>query len=229
MTTATDHPSSDDYVSTAPEQIGLGFAEVLTLLAFHGGDSVPATAALLGVDHYENVEALIAAGASSLVARSYAFVDARGELTVEGAVAGIAVALGAAELRVLLTLEAPGGTDRIVLLEAPDVAILLRSRAYGTWWALPQPADVAGAEATFSLVRGHLDEHPAGRVLVERHGEGQGVALTVRRADDGGWLLGQKVPGSEAAPEYPGNDADLLVTLRGVRGDLGEGRRDGLI
>lgn len=225
MTTPTHRPSSDGPLpgassAAAPEQIGLGFAEVLTLLAFHGGDSVPATAALLGVDHYANVEDLIAAGASSLVARSYALVDARGELTVEGVVAGIAVALGAAERRMLLTLEGSGWTDRIVLLEAPDVSILLRPRAYGTWWALPQPADVAGAEATLSLVRGHLAEHSGGRVIVERHVEGQGVALTVRRSDDGGWLLGQRMPGSEEPTEYPADDDDLLVTLRGVRGDL---------
>ncbi|MGY3564639.1 hypothetical protein [Sinomonas sp. RB5] len=225
MTTAThptpsDGTSSRDTSAAAPEQIGLGFAEVLALLAFHGGDSVEATAALLGVDHFANVEDIISAGASSLVARSYALVDARGELTVEGPVAGIAVALGGAERRMLLTLEASGWTDRIVLLEAPEVAILLRPRAYGTWWALPQPADVPGAEATLSLVRGHLTDHPAGRVTVERHLEGQGVSLTIRRADDRGWLLGQTVPEGEEPTEYPADDADLLVTLRAVRGDL---------
>ena len=225
MTTAT-HPTSPDGTSSdtaeqaVPQQIGLGFAEVLALLALHGGASAPLTAELLGVDRYADVPDVVSAGASSLVARGYALVDARGELSVEGAVAGIAVALGAAERRMLLTLEASGWTDRIVLLEAPEVAILLRPRAYGTWWALPQPADVPGAEATLSLVRGHLTEHPAGRVTVERHLEGQGVSLTVRRAEDGGWLLGQTVPEGEDPTEYPADDADLLVTLRAVRGDL---------
>ncbi|GAB3281662.1 hypothetical protein GCM10027449_22910 [Sinomonas notoginsengisoli] len=202
-----------------PEQIGLGFAEILALLAFHGGESGPAAAALLGVDRYENLPDMVSAGVSSLVARSYAHVDPHGELSIEGEVAGIAIALGAAERRMLLTLESPAWTDRIVLLEAPDVAVLLRPRAYGTWWALPQPADLPGAEATLNLVRGHLTENPRGRVLVERHVEGQGVALSVRRSDDGGWLLGQTVPGSEELAEFPADDAALLVTLRAVRGD----------
>lgn len=203
----------------APEQIGLGFAEVLALLAFHGGESTPATAALLGVDHYANIPDLVSAGVSSLVARSYAHVDAQGELSVEGAVAGIAVALGAAERRMLLTLESPEWSDRIVLLETPEVAVLARPRAYGTWWVLPQPAELPGAEATFALVRGHLTEHPEGRVLVERHIEGHGVALSIRRAGDNGWMLGQVVPDTEDIAEFPADDDALVVTLRAVRGD----------
>lgn len=218
MTPVTHHDGTATPAAT--EQIGLGFAEVLALLAFHGGESAPATAALLGVDQYANVPDIVSAGVSSLVARSYAHVDAHGELTVEGAVAGIAVALGAAERRMLLTLETPTWTDRIVLLEAPEVAVLLRPRAYGTWWVLPQPADVPGAEATLNLVRGHLTENPQGRVLVERHVEGQGVALSVRRTDDGEWLLAQAGAVSDAPPtEFPADETDLLITLRAVRGD----------
>lgn len=205
--------------SDAPEQIGLGFAEVLALLAFHGGDSAPATAALLGIDRYAAVPDMVSAGVSSLVARSFAHVDAHGELSVDGPVAGIAVALGGAERRMLLTLESASWTDRIVLLEAPEVAVLARPRAYGTWWVLPQPADIAPAEATFHLVRGHLAEHPDGQVLVERHIDGQGVALRVRSAHDGGWLLGQVVPGAEEVAEFPADDESLIVTLRAVRGD----------
>lgn len=202
-----------------PEQIGLGFAEVLALIAFHGGEAAPETAELLGVDRYAAVPEMVSSGVSSLVARGYAHVDAHGELSVEGAVAGIATALGIAERRMLLILEAPEWTDRIVLLEAPGVSILARPRAYGTWWVLPQPADVPGAEATLALVRGHLREHPTGRVLVERHGEGQGVALSVRRTDDGAWLLARTGAGSDAPPEFPADDDALLVTLRAVRGD----------
>jgi hypothetical protein len=226
MTTAT-HPTSPDGTSSdtaeqaVPQQIGLGFAEVLALLALHGGASAPLTAELLGVDRYADVPDVVSAGASSLVARGYALVDAGGELTVEGAVAGIAVALGSAERRMLLTLEGPGWTDRIVLLEAPEIAILLRPRAYATWWALPQPAGVPGAEATLNLVRGHLSGFPEGRVLVERHVDGQGVALSIRRSDDGGWLLAQATPAAAQLAEYPADDGGLLVTLRGVRGDQG--------
>lgn len=202
-----------------PEQIGLGFAEVLALIAFHGGPAAPETASLLGVDRYANVQDMVSSGVSSLVARGYAHVDAHGELSVEGAVAGIAAALGTAERRMLLTLEAPEWTDRIVLLEAPEVSILARPRAYGTWWVLPQPADVPGAEATRALVLGHLREHPAGRVLVERHSVGEGHALSVRAGRGQGWLLGVKVPDSDEFEEFPASDSDLLVTLRGVRGD----------
>lgn len=202
-----------------PEQIGLGFAEVLALIAFHGGPAAPETASLLGVDRYASVPDMVSSGVSSLVARGYATVDADGELSVEGPIAGIAAALGTAERRMLLTLEAPGWTDRIVLLEGPEVSILARPRAYGTWWILPQPADVPAVEATRALVLGHLREHPDGRVLVERHTAGEGHALSVRAADGQGWLLGVAVPGSEGLEEFPASDSDLLVTLRGVRGD----------
>lgn len=212
MTSAPDVPD-------VPEQIGLGFAEVLALLALHGGESAPATAELLGVDGYANVPEIVSAGVSSLVARSYAHVDARGELSVEGAVAGIAVALGSAERRMLLTLEAPAQNDRIVLLEAPEVSVLLRPRAYSTWWVLPQPADLPGAEATFRLVRGHLSENPAGQVRVERHGSRHAQALRIRQAHDGGWLLARVSPDSADPTEHPADDEALLVTLRAVRND----------
>ncbi|GHG58681.1 hypothetical protein GCM10012320_32460 [Sinomonas cellulolyticus] len=218
-TAATPSPSPNTAGSPAAEQIGLGFAEVLALLAFHGGESAPATAELLGVDRYAAVPEMVSAGVSSLVARSFAHVDAHGELSVEGAVAGIAVALGGAQRRMLLTLQSDAWTDRIVLLEAPEVAVLARPRAYGTWWVLPQPADIPPAEATFHLVRGHLAEHPEGQVLVERHIEGQGVALRIRAAHDGGWLLGQVVPGTDEVADVPADDHALVVTLRAVRGD----------
>ncbi|WP_138442169.1 hypothetical protein [Sinomonas susongensis] len=201
------------------EEIGLGFAELLALLALHGGPSTEGTAELLGLLDYADIPEVLSAGASALVARGFADVGGSGELLVEGPVAGIATALGDAERRMNLTLESPAFSDRIVLLEAPGVAVLMRPRAYGTWWALPQRADLPPAEATLQLVAGHLGEQPRGRVLVERHGVGQGYALSVRRADDGGWLLGVKIPDSAEIPEDPGDDVVLLTALRAVRND----------
>ena len=202
-----------------PEELGLGFGEILALLAVNGGDAAAGTAELLGLADYTQLPEVIASGASSLVARGYAHVGPSAELAVDGPIAGIAAALGGAARRMDLTLEAPGFTDRIVVLEAPGVAILLRPRAYSTWWALPQRADVPPAEATFMLVEGHLAEHPDGRVLIERHEVGQGYALSVRRANGGGWLLGVRPPGAEDAPEEPGDAVALLAALRAVRND----------
>jgi hypothetical protein len=201
------------------EEIGLGFAELLALLALHGGPSAQSTAELLGLIDYADIPEVLSSGASALVARRFADVGSSGELLVEGAVAGIAAALGDAERRMDLTLESPAWSDRIVLLEAPGIAVLMRPRAYGTWWALPQRADLPPAEATFQLLAGHLGEHPEGRVLVERHGVGQGYALSVRRAHDGGWLLGVKTPDSADIAEDPGDDVVLLTALRAVRND----------
>ncbi|WP_415855327.1 hypothetical protein [Sinomonas sp. G460-2] len=209
------HPEEQAY----PEELGFGFGEILALLAVHGGDAAPGTAELLGLDDYTQLPEVIASGASSLVARGYAHVAPSAELAIDGPIAGIAAALGGAERRMDLTLEAPGLTDRIVLLEAPGVAILLRPRAYSTWWALPQRADVPPAEATFMLVQGHLAEHPDGRVLVERHEVGQGYALSVRGAESGVWLLGVRPPGAQSAHEEPGDAAALLAALRAVRND----------
>ena len=205
--------------SAYPEELGLGFGEILALLALHGGGAAGSTAELLGLDEYARLPEIVSAGASSLVARGYARVSASGELTVDGPIAGVAAALGGAERRMDLALEATGWTDRIVLLEAPGIAILLRPRAYGTWWALPQRTDVSAAEATLYLVQGHLEEHPDGRVLVERHEVGEGYALSVRRAGSGEWLLGVKSPGADAAPEEPGDAVVLLAALRAVLND----------
>jgi hypothetical protein len=216
---AVSAESGPDY----PEQIGLGFAEILALLALDGGESAPATAELLGIEEFARLPEVVSAGASSLVAHGYAHVGPSGELSVEGPMAGIATALGRAERRMDLTLESPEWTDRIILLEAPGIAVLLRPRAYSTWWALPQRIDLSPAEATLALVRGHLAERPGGRVLVERHDVGRGYALSVRRAGrnagDGAWLLGIKPPGADAATEEPGDDATLLAALRAVRND----------
>jgi hypothetical protein len=217
MTDADEHGRAEE--QDYPEELGFGFGEILALLSVHGGEAAAGTADLLGLEDYTGLPEVLASGASSLVARGYAHVGASAELTVDGPIAGIAAALGGAERRMDLRLEARGFSDRILLLEAPGIAILLRPRAYSTWWALPQRTDVGPAEATLLLVQGHLAEHPDGRVLVARHEVGQGYALSVRSADDGGWLLGVRVPGAEDSPESPGDAETLRTALRAVRND----------
>ena len=214
MTTAaeqTQTPSTD-----SPDQIGLGFAELAALFAFQPGPSTESTAAALGLADQLGNELVVSAGASSLVARGLATATPDEELEVSGPVAALAQALGHAERVMNLSLLTADSIDRLALVEAEGIGILLQPRAFNTWWAMAQSPDVSAAEAMLFIIRKHLEQNPDGGAALGRPDDPQGRRLLVKRGGSA-WTVGTYVPEADAVDELPADDAALLAAIDRVR------------
>ncbi|NYD77022.1 hypothetical protein [Arthrobacter cupressi] len=87
-------------------------------------------------------------GASSLVARGFATVEAGGELSVSGAVAAVTAALTSATRRMEIALLTPDSADSVLSIESGEYKILLQPRAYQSWFAMAQNPAVSPPRAT---------------------------------------------------------------------------------
>lgn len=212
-TAADTAPAPDTY----PDQIGLGFAEVIALISLAPGESAGTTAGTLGLGEHLRNPLVISAGASSLVAHGYASATPDDEIEVTGPLAAIALALGTAERILELSLLTPDSVDRIWFIEAAEIAILLQERGALTWWAMAQRADLPRSEAISFVIRKHLGQHPQSGVSLARPGDPSGRRLLVK----GGaapWAIGFYRPGIEEVEESPADDAALLAAISEIRG-----------
>lgn len=199
-----------------PDQIGLGFAELAALFAFQPGPSTESTAAALGLADQVGQELVVSAGASSLVARGFATATPDEELEVSGPIAALAQALGHAERVVNLSLLTADSIDRLALVEAEGIGILLQPRAFQTWWAMAQRPDLSASQALLFIIRKHLEQNPDGGASVARPDDPDGRRLLVKRGG-AGWTIGTYVPGTEAVGESPADDPALLAAIDGIR------------
>ena len=205
LTPPTDHP----------DQIGLGFAELAALFAVQPGPSTDATAAALGLADQLGNELVVSAGASSLVARGFATATPDDELEVSGPIAALAQALGHTERLVNLSLLTADSVDRLALIEAEGIGVLLQPRAFHTWWAMAQRPDLSASQAMLFVIRKHLEQNPDGGASVARPDDPQGRRLLVKRAA-AGWTIGTYVPGTDAVDESPADDTSLLAAIDDV-------------
>lgn len=206
LTPPTDHP----------DQIGLGFAELAALFAFQPGPSTESTAAALGMADQLGNELVVSAGASALVARGLAMATPEEELEVSGPIAAVTHALGHAERVVNLSLLTAETVDRLALIEAEGIGILLQPRAFNTWWAMAQRPDLSVSEAMLFIIRKHLDQNPDGGAALGRPDDPQGRRLLVKRGGTA-WTVGTYVPETDAVDELPADDAALLAAIDDVR------------
>lgn len=213
--TAADPVSAAE---TYPDQIGLGFAEVVTLLSLTPSDSVGSTAAALGLGEHLGSPIVVSSGASSLVAHGLATVTPDDEIEVTGPMAAIAHALGNAERVLELSLLTRDSLDRITFVEAADIAILLQQRAALTWWAMAQRADIPRSDALLFIIRKHLEQHPDGGASLSLHGDPVGRRLLVKRAAEG-WTIGFHTPGTEEVADSTVDDTALLAAVTDIRGE----------
>lgn len=213
--------SAEQQENLYPDAIGFGFAEMAALLNLAPGDAATASAAALRIKDEAADTRMVAAGASSLVARGLAVADHDGVLSVSGPVAAVTTALTSATGRVEISLLAPDASDSILLVESADVAILLQPRSHLTWFAMAQRPDMDAAEAVLFVVRTHLDAHPDGGVIVKNLQTPEADELLIKRAD-GAWVVGRKSPIVNAVETESGLlDTDVLARIRTVRQEQG--------
>ncbi len=173
-------------VELPPDTTGFGLVEVLYLLARHPGDTVVTTRTMLGVpDDALDVQYAMA-GRSTLVARGLVAVTPQGAEQSRGAAALLEVAMGLTRrwTRIVVEWDEDGrGSDRLVLLEAPDVVGVVQPRALGTFFASFADPAAGTAVAATTAIDLSLAQHPGARIAIEVTADGHTRTLFVRRAE----------------------------------------------
>ncbi|KNH17645.1 hypothetical protein ACU18_09595 [Arthrobacter sp. ZBG10] len=216
--TTTVPPTADQVF---PDAAGFGFAELLVLLNLRRGPAATDSARALRLEAELADSSLLSAGASSLVARGAARVEAGGGLSVEGPVAALAAVLTAATKRVQVNLLTADAVDNVLAIESADYRMLLQPRAYLSWFAMAQRPDITPAEATFFIIRKHLEDNPSGGATVRLLEDPAANQLLIKRTGTG-WTVGYGVLDgpAEAIREEPGlTDTQVLDRIRSIRQD----------
>ena len=199
--------------------IGFGVGELAYLLNVFEGPARDRSVSVFRAEELVEDSTLNTAGASSLLARDLAVVGDDDELGVKGVAAAVASALGQATRWTEMSLLTEDSMDNVVLLEAPEVSLMLQPRALGTWFAFAQDPSISSAEATLRVLRQHVDEHPGGTAYLvfktlqdEKH-------LLIRRDGDS-WATGVPDFATDAVAESaPLDDAGLLGAIKESRGE----------
>lgn len=198
--------------------IGFGVGELAYLLNVLEGPARDRSVSVFRAEELVDDVTLNTAGASSLLARDLAVVDDDGDLGVKGVAAAVATALGLSTRWTEMSLLTEDSMDNVVLLEAPEVSLMLQPRALGTWFAFAQDPTISSAEATLRVIRQHVDEHPGGTAYLVFKTLDDEKHLLVRH-DGKSWATG--VPDfatDEVTETGPLDNAGLLSAIEESRG-----------
>jgi hypothetical protein len=198
--------------------IGFGVGEFSYLLNVFEGPARDRSVAVFRAEELVNDDTLSTAGASSLIARDLATVDGDGDLGVKGVAAAVATALGHATRWTEISLLTKDSMDNVVLVEAPEVALMLQPRVLGTWFAFAQDPAITSAEATLRVIRRHVEQHPGGTAYLVFKTVDTEKHLLVRRGQDA-WATGVPDFATDEVAETEGlDDAGLLRAIEESRG-----------
>ncbi len=176
---ATDPAQLDAYV-------GFGVAEVAYVLARRESPAAQAIVSLLALDEAYFDDIVLAAGASSLVARGFAIPQGDDGATDElrGPAAVLEYVLSMATRWTRIAFVGPAETDIAFFVEAPELAVLVQPRAVGTWWVLTKQPDIAAGTMLDLLVTEHVETDPATTASFETSTTEHSGALFLRRRGD---------------------------------------------
>lgn len=199
--------------------IGFGVGEFAYLLNVFEGPARDRSVSVFRAGELVNDGTLSTAGASSLMARDLATVDADGDLGVKGVAAAVATAFGHATRWTELSLLTEDSMDNVVLLEAPEVALMLQPRVLGTWFVFAQDPAISSAEATLRVLRQHVEQNPGGTAYLVFKTLDAENHLLIRRGEDS-WATGIPNFATDEVAETEGlDDAALLRAIRVSRGE----------
>lgn len=198
--------------------IGFGVGEFAYLLNVFEGPARDRSVSVFRAGDMVDDTTLSTAGASSLMARDMATINAEGDLGVTGVAAAVATALGQATRWTEISLLTADTMDNVALVEAPGVALMLQPRLLGTWFVFAQDPSISSAEATLRVLRQHVEENPEGSAYLVLKTLDSEKNLLVRREGDS-WVTGIPDFDTDEVAESPGlDDAGLLRAIEESRG-----------
>jgi len=186
--------------------IGFGSAEVAYILAqFPSNARAARVADVLGIDPHEVDEIVLAAGASSLLARGLLFLEDDTLVTRDSAsVLSSAVSSANAVVGIGFMIADDRFSDGLVLLQSREFSLLLQPRALGTWFALVRAPTISDGEALSIMAHAFREEHAEGQILIT-----SGDLAFLLTPDDAGWNISPDI----AAVEQYIRDEELSGVL----------------
>jgi hypothetical protein len=183
MTTTVDGevqaPPGDNY-------LGMSAYEIAYLMSNQDGDAVSASLAALRLAPAEMSEEVLAAAASSLVARELLVVQGA-DLEPSGLALAITSALVSAIRWTDVALTSEGQFDGAVYIEAPMFSVLCEPRMLGAWLITVQWPGATSATVLRRIIDAQLETRKHGAVFVDTKTLTTRSTLLVRRADEGVW------------------------------------------
>jgi hypothetical protein len=214
--TVQDHTQQDPRLGI--DVIGFGVGEFAYLLNVFEGPARDRSVSVFRAEEMVDDVTLSTAGASSLMARDMATIDADGDLGVTGVAAAVATALGRATRWTEISLLTGEAMDNVALLEAPGVSLMLQPRLLGTWFVFAQDPAITSAEATLRVVRQHVEQNLGGSAYLVFKTLGSEQHLLIRREEDT-WTTGIPDFDKDEVAETAGlDDARLLAAIEDARG-----------
>ena len=198
--------------------IGFGAAEIAYLLSRYEPAAVARAAALLQLDLTQAGQPILAAGASSLLARGFAHLDGD-EVVLDGAAAVLAYTFvaGTHWTEIGLMASRQETTDGAVMIQAPEAVVMLQPRALGTWFVLVKDPRVSSGRAVRRLAEAFLASRTGGAVFLGARTAAWEATLFLRRGETSAWELARgAAPFWGEATRLPADDAELDAALEAL-------------
>lgn len=173
----------------AEAYVGFGAAEIAYLLSRFDEAQVATTLEVMGLNPQPGEE-FLAAGASSLLARGM-LTTVGDQLELAGFAAALAYALGDARhwTELGFMLDQDNAVDAALVVQAPELVMLLSPRALGTWFAMIKRPELSTAESVLLLADGFFGQQPGGAVFLSARTAASTATLFLRRQDADSWEI----------------------------------------
>lgn len=187
---AGDSPSPDTVT-------GFGVAEISYLLSLGEGAEADRSRDVLSVGAEAGSPALVAAGASSLLARGLVRID--GDKVLPGPIANIvSYTFASARRWTQFGIFREDKLDFALYLQAPLVSVLFQPRALSTWFVVIKEPGRTDAELLLESIKTTIAESPDSVVYLRSHTLDDEANLFVRAGEDNSWDVAKvREPGDQ--------------------------------
>lgn len=211
----TDTATTTAQRATEPSVLGLGVAEIAYLLSLGAGPAAEKSRSVLTVGTEMTTPVMLAAGASSLLARGLVRVEGD-DVIPNGGAEYVAFALAAAYRWTEIGLQNERKPEFALYFQAPEVSVLLQPAALGSWFAVIKDSSATDAE----MLRQVIDQGTTGlglaAVFFGSSTLSRETNYFVRRGDDGDWDVAHVTKGGEQDRKPSIGEATLLADLEAL-------------
>ncbi|MFJ6000816.1 hypothetical protein [Arthrobacter sp. NPDC092385] len=198
-----------------PTVLGFGIAEIAYLLSLGTGPQADKSRRLLTVGPDMTAPVMLAAGASSLLARGLVRVD--GDAVIPNAGAEyVAFAFAASYRWTEVGLQNERKPEFALYFQAPEVSLLLQPAALGSWFAVIKDPAATDAEMLRQVIEQGTSALEPAAVLFGSSTLSDETNYFVRRNGGGGWDVAHVTPAGEQQRRPAVSESALLADLQAL-------------
>jgi hypothetical protein len=198
--------------TTEPAVLGFGVAEIAYLLSLGTGPAAEKSRTVLTVGPEMSTPVLLAAGASSLLARGLVRVEGDDVLPNAGA-EYVAFALAASYRWTEIGLQNERKPEFALYFQAPEVSVLLQPAALGSWFAVIKDPEAGDVDMLRQVVDRGVSGPGLAAVFFGSSTLTDEVNYFVRRNDDDSWDVAHVAPDGEQHRKPSVGEAVLRADL----------------